>query len=122
MKILQSLFYISALLSVLLTFGCNTQKEYEKINNEDQQKLIAFAEMIIRTMPETKITPAEKKAILETKPIISINYTSNKAGRYSVSWSINQKTITYTGNGDIILPESSFSAINIISVDTNPLK
>jgi multidrug efflux pump subunit AcrB len=120
MKALKSLFFLSSLLLLLSTFGCNTQKEYEKINSEDQKKLIAFAEATIRGMPETKITQTEKKAILETKPAISINYTGNKTGRYGITWNINQKTITYTGNGDITSPESSFSTMNIISIGTNP--
>jgi len=122
MKILKSLLPLSSLILLFLTFGCNSQKEYEKINNEDQQKLISFAETAIRTLPETKITASEKKAILAIKPTISVNYTGNKAGRYGITWNINKKTIIYTGNGDITSPESGFSKINIISVDINPLK
>lgn len=122
MKILKSLFRLCALLSLLLTFGCNTQKEYKKINNEDQQKLISFAEATIKALSETKITAAEKQAIIKTKPTIFVNYTGNKTGRYSITWDIGQKTITYVGNGDITSPESSFSKINIISIDANPLK
>ena len=122
MKILKSLFHLSLLLPLLLSFGCNTQREYEKINSEEQQKLITFAEITIRALPESKITTTEKKAISETKPTISINYTGNKTGRYGITWNIYQKTITYTGNGDITSPASSFSKINIISIDVNPLK
>ena len=119
---LKILFHMLALLSVLLIFGCSTQKEYKKINKEDQQKLIAFAEMAIKALPEAKVTAAEKQAVLGSKPTIFVNYTGNKAGRYSISWNTNEKTITYTGNGDITSPESNFPKINIISVETTPLR
>ena len=122
MKRLKSLFHLPVLLSLLLTFGCNAQKEYTKIDSEDQQKLISFAEAAIIALPEANITAAEKKAIAATKPVVFVHYTGNKTGRYSITWNINQKTITYAGNGNITSPESSSSKINIISVDTNPLK
>lgn len=122
MKLLKSFLTIISLSLLLLIFGCNSQKEYKEINNKDQQNLIAFAETAIKALPDTNITAAEKIAIIESKPILSVNYTGNKTGRYSLTWNINRKTITYIGTGDITSPETSFSKINIISVDTNSLE
>ncbi len=119
MKKIKFFLPLFSMLSLLLIFGCSsTQKEYEKINSDDEQKLISFAVTAIRAMPDAKITPDEKTAVLKTKPAMSVIYTGNKTGRYGITWDINKKTITCTGNGDITLPKSSFSKINIISVDT----
>lgn len=116
MKLLRSLLL---LLFVLALSGCNSQQGYAKITKNEQQELIMCARTAIKALPGTKLTDKEKEVILKENPEILISYTGNKVGHYSLSWNMLQKTVTYTGNGNITAPEENPSTINVISVDAN---
>lgn len=117
---------ISAFLAVFLSSCASTvidPAKIQKITPKEYSDLCSYAKRVISEFPDSKITQSEKAVIYRTEPKFNVNYSSDKAGLYDLSWNIKGKNINYIGDGDLTKPADSFSRITIISVGvTNPAR
>ncbi|MEI6054875.1 MAG: hypothetical protein WCR55_02350 [Lentisphaerota bacterium] len=118
---------LSLVLLVVFLSSCSSTTavdlaKIQKITSQEYSDLCSYSRRVISDFPESKISSSEKSVIYRTEPKFNVNYSSDKAGTYDLSWNVNGKTINYIGDGDLTKPKDSFSRIIIISTGITPAR
>lgn len=113
---------------MLLVCGCVSWiGGVKELTPAERSILVAYArDVICKTIPDSRLSQADKRVVMADEPVFGAHYTGWKRGSYTVKWPVDlrpdgsfTRSVVFKGDGDMLSPQSSFRGL-VLNGDAPP--